>query len=261
MRRAPPVAVEMVGKGLDQRVHRAVATGLPLPYQIVTCVTMRCILLALLLPLAAPACAAADEDPQLWTVLSASGKLHDRLMGYVDAVVRTSSEQDAVASAEATAMLGLHISERVTLWAGGGLSCIRVPGGREGTLHRGRQQLNLALGKLGRATLTTRTMVEERWWLGRGGAGMRIRQQLRISAPVGRKKTAIFLTTEPIWNLNSTSWGQRQGLNRLRSSIGLSLALTPHLRGDFGYLNDYDFRPSRIDREIHAALMTFAVSF
>ena len=221
---------------------------------------MRCLLIALLLPLAAPACAAADEDTQLWTVLSASGKLHGRLMGNIDAVVRTSTEQDAVSSAEATAMLGLHVSDRATLWAGGGISRIRVAGRGEATLHRGRQQFNLALGKLGRATLSARTMVEERWWLGQGGAGVRIRQQLRVSEPVGRKKTAIFVTTEPIWNLNSTSWGQRQGLNRLRSSIGLSLAVTPHLRGDFGYLNDYDFRPNRIDREIHAALINFVFS-
>src|SRR6476646_1204379 len=159
-------------------------------------------------------------------------------------------------------MLGWRLSAHATFWAGAGLSRLRVAGAGEATLHRGRQQFNLALGKLGSATLASRTMLEERWWVGRGrNAGVRLREQLRLTQPIGRKRTALFLTTEPIWNFNSTVWGQRAGLNRLRSSAGLSLALTPHLRGEFGYLNDYDFRPDRADREIHAALTTFSFSF
>jgi hypothetical protein len=222
---------------------------------------VRRLLSLLLLALATPACG-ADTDVQLWNVLSANGRLSGRLMGSFDAVLRTSSEQDAVASAEATAMLGWRLSAHATFWAGAGLSRLRVPGAGEATLHRGRQQFNLALGKLGSATLASRTTLEERWWVGRGrNAGVRLREQLRLTQPIGRKRTALFLTTEPIWNFNSTVWGQRAGLNRLRSSAGLSLALTPHLRGEFGYLNDYDFRPDRADREIHAALTTFSLSF
>lgn len=222
---------------------------------------MRALIVLPLLALATPVMA-ADEDTQLWTVFSASGRVHQRLMASFDGVMRTSAEQDAVASAEATAMLGWKLSDKAVLWGGLGISRIRVPGLGEATLHRGRQQFNLALGKLGRATLASRTMIEERWWLGRGNrAGVRVREQLRLTQPVGRHKTALFLTTEPIWNLNSTAWGQRAGLNRLRSSAGFSLPLTGHLRGEFGYLNDYDFRPGRTDREIHAALTTFALSF
>jgi hypothetical protein len=213
----------------------------------------------LLLTQAAPAFA-ADQDTQAWTVFSASGSLRHRLMGSFDGVVRLSHQQNAISSVEGTAMLGWKLSGHVTLFAGGGMSRLRTPRG-EATLHRGRQQLTVSLGKIGSTTLAARTMVEERRWLGRPGTAVRLREQLRLTRPIGHHHTAIFLTTEPIWNFNSTVWGQRAGVNRLRTSAGLSLALTPQLRGDFGYLNDYDFRPNRADREIHAALMTFALSF
>lgn len=198
----------------------------------------------------------------MWNVFSANGRLSGRLMGSFDGVMRTSTEQDAVASVEGTAMLGWRLSKQATLWAGGGISRIQVPGAGEATLHRGRQQLNIALGKLGKATIASRTMLEERWWVGRGNsAGVRLREQIRLMQPIGTRHHALFLTTEPIWNLNSTVWGQRAGLNRLRSSAGVSLALTAHLRGELGYLNDYDFRQNRADREIHAALTTLALTF
>ncbi|CAM3055454.1 hypothetical protein SPAN111604_01465 [Sphingomonas antarctica] len=219
---------------------------------------MRCFPIMLLF-CAAPACA-ADQDAQLWTVFSASGSLHKQLVGSFDGVVRASHDQHGVASAEGTTMLGWRFSSHATLFAGFGLSRLHTSRG-EATLHRGRQQLTLALGKIGGTTVGARTMIEERRWLGLGGTAVRLREQVRVTHPLIGKHTGLFVTAEPIWNLNSTVWGQRAGLNRLRSSAGLSFTIARRLRGEIGYLNDYDFRPRRADREIHAALTSLVLTF
>ena len=60
-------------------------------------------------------------------------------------------------------------------------------------------------------------------------------------------------------SLNTTSWGQRGGYERMRNAAGISIPLSPRLKGDVGYLNQYRFgRGGARDQMDHA--LTFSLT-
>jgi hypothetical protein len=217
-------------------------------------------LLATLVP--AVASANVDADAQLWGTANATGSISGPLMFNGEAVVRASNDQNRVYEAEITAQLGYKVSKAVTLWAG----YTRVPGYR-GALpttieNRIREQVSWNIGKLGSGTLASRTLLEQRSREGTSGTGVRVRQQFKWTMPFKAKgKTGLVLWHESFVSLNSTPWGQLSGYNRMRNFVGIGTPVLKQVRGEFGYLNQYDFRRGSFDRIAHAAAFTVSYAF
>jgi Protein of unknown function (DUF2490) len=217
-------------------------------------------LLAALLPTAA--LANTDADAQVWTTLNATGSLSGPIVANFEVLQRASNDQNRIYESEMTAQLGYKVSKAVTVFVG----YTRVPGYR-GALpttieNRIREQVNWNAGNLGPGTLASRTLLEQRSREGASGTGVRLRQQFKWTMPFKAKgKTGLVLSHESFVSLNSTAWGQQSGYNRMRNFIGIGTPVLPKLRGEFGYLNQWDIRRGTYDRVAHAATFTLAYSF
>jgi Protein of unknown function (DUF2490) len=217
-------------------------------------------LLAATLPSAA--FANVDADAQLWGTLNATGSISGPLMFNGEVLARASNDQSRIYEAEMTAQLGYKVSKAVTLWVG----YTRVPGYRSGlpaTIeNRIRQQISWNVGKFAGGSLASRTLLEERAREGRTGTGVRLREQLKWTKPFHKDgKTGLVLSHESFVSLNTTAWGQASGYNRMRNFVGIGTPVLKKVRGEFGYLNQYDFRRGSYDRMAHAATFTLSYSF
>ena len=54
-------------------------------------------------------------------------------------------------------------------------------------------------------------------------------------------KTALNLSSEPFFNLNTTVFQRQSGLDRVRNMVTVSTPLTAKLSGEVGYLNQHGF--------------------
>ena len=61
-----------------------------------------------------------------------------------------------------------------------------------------------------------------------------------IRCPIAGK-TALNLSTEPFFNLNTTPFQRRTGLDRVRNLVTVSTPLTKTLTGELGYMNQHGF--------------------
>jgi Protein of unknown function (DUF2490) len=215
-------------------------------------------LIAATLPVAA--FANVDADAQLWGTVNATGSVSGPLMFNGEVVARASNDQSRIYESEMTAQLGYKLSKAVTLWAG----YTRVPGYR-GALsttieNRIRQQISVNFGGFAGGSLASRTLLEER--LREGRTGLRLRQQFKWTKLLQKGgKTGLVLWHESFVSLNSTPWGQLSGYNRMRNFVGIGTPVFKQVRGEFGYLNQYDFRRGSYDRIAHAASFTLSYSF
>jgi Protein of unknown function (DUF2490) len=217
-------------------------------------------LLAALLPTAA--LADTDADAQVWTTLSASGSLSGPIMIGGDAQFRASNDQGRFTETQLTAQIGYKFSKKVTAWIG----YRRVIAYRANlpatTEHRIRPQLNIDLGKLAGGSLADRAILEFRYRDGIAREGTRFRNQLKWQLPIKKgSKTNFVLSHEDFIGLNSTAWGQQSGYTGMRNFVGIGTPVLPKLRGEFGYLNQWDIRRRTYDRVAHVAQFSLAYSF
>jgi hypothetical protein len=107
--------------------------------------------------------------------------------------------------------------------------------------HRAREQVTFdGFAMLGKGKLNGRVRLEQRWRDGVDGTGWRLRPYLKYSVPIAGK-TALNLSSEPFFNLNSTTFQRQSGLDRVRNLITVSTPLTSKLTGEAGYMNQHGF--------------------
>src|SRR3954454_17893465 len=191
--------------------------------------------------LLAPAAASASSDSQVWATASASVKLADKWRFSQDIVTRFSDNRNGLYEIEATSLLGYRLNKTVTLWAG----YVHDPqySGGDFTImeRRAREQVTLdSFAKLGSGKLSGRIRLEQRWREGLDGTGWRLRPYLKYSLPL-KGKTALNLTSEPFFNLNTTTFQRESGLDRVRNLVTLSTPLSKRLSIEGGYMNQHGF--------------------
>ena len=185
--------------------------------------------------------AAAAPDSQLWTVTSATAKLGKRWRVSEEMAVRFSDHRGGLYEVESNTLLGYRLSKSVSLWAGY-THDPQYAGGRFTVMEqRAREQLvfdNLAV--LGPGKLSGRVRLEQRWRDGVDATGWRLRPYVKYAIPL-HGKTALNLSSEPFFNLNSTAFQRQTGLERVRNLVTVSTPLTKSLTGEAGYLNQHGF--------------------
>jgi len=216
--------------------------------------------LASLVLASAGAAHATDEDTQAWSVVNASGALNDKVILGVDGQVRFSDDASRLGQLIVRPSVGWRLDGAKT--ASLGYAYIRsTPKGRPTTEeHRGWQQLSYRLAGGGKGlTLTGRTRLEQRWVEGRDGTGWRVRQQVRVTAPVKDRVRGVAWT-ESFVGFNQTSWGQRDGLHLWRSFAGVSVPISKTVTLEPGYLHQRAFRTGP-DAVTHAAAVWINLQF
>ena len=185
--------------------------------------------------------ATARSDSQVWTTASATVKLSDNWRVSQEIVARFSDNRNGLYEIESNTLLGYKLNKVTTLWAGYTHDPQYSAGDFTVMEHRAREQVTFdGFAQIGKAKLSGRVRLEQRWRHNVDGTGWRLRPYLKVAIPVAGK-TALNLSTEPFFNLNQTPFQARTGLDRVRNLITISTPLTKTLTGEAGYMNQHGF--------------------
>jgi len=220
------------------------------------------ILTAALLPagIAQPALAATDS--QVWATQVVNVKLGDKWRLQEELVERFSDARNGLYEIEANTLLGYRLSKAVTVW-GGYTHDPQYSGGSFTVMeHRIREQVVFDnVVKLGSGKLSFRLRGEERWRTNIAGTGWRVRPYVKYALPLAKgSKTALVLSAEPWFNLNTTPFQKQSGLDRIRSLIAISTPISKKLTAEIGYLNQHGFVRGGPDTSDHVASFSLSLS-
>jgi len=220
------------------------------------------ILAAALLPAGVAQPALAATDSQVWTTQVVNVKLGDKWRLQEELVERFSDARNGLYEIEANTLLGYRLSKAVTVW-GGYTHDPQYSGGSFTVMeHRIREQVVFDnVVKLGSGKLSFRLRGEERWRTNIAGTGWRVRPYVKYALPLAKgSKTALVLSAEPWFNLNTTPFQKQSGLDRIRSLIAISTPISKKLTAEIGYLNQHGFVRGGPDTSDHVASFSLSLS-
>lgn len=203
---------------------------------------------------------AAKSGSQLWTNAQATVKLSDKWRLQEEMTVRFSDNRHGLYELESNTLVGYRLNKIVTLWAGYTHNPQYSGGDFTVMEHRAREQVTFdGFAKLGPGKLNGRMRLEQRWRNGIDGTGWRVRPYLKYSLPIAGK-TALNLSSEPFFNLNTTPFQKQSGLDRVRNLVTVSTPLTKGLSGELGYMNQHGFVRGGPDTSDNIAYFGLALS-
>lgn len=220
------------------------------------------ILAAALLPASVAQPALAATDSQVWATQVVNVKLGDKWRLQEELVERFSDARNGLYEIEANTLLGYRLSKAVTVW-GGYTHDPQYSGGSFTVMeHRIREQVVFDnVVKLGSGKLSFRLRGEERWRTNIAGTGWRVRPYVKYALPLAKgSKTALVLSAEPWFNLNTTPFQKQSGLDRIRSLIAISTPISKKLTAEIGYLNQHGFVRGGPDTSDHVASFSLSLS-
>lgn len=190
--------------------------------------------------IAAPA-QAATSDSQVWANGSVTAKLSEHWRLQEELTGRFSDNRNGLYEIESNTLIGYRLNKMITIWAGYTHDPQYSGGDFTVMEHRAREQVTFdGLARIGTGKLSARVRLEERWREGVDGTGWRLRPYLKYSLPI-LGKTAINVSTEPFFNLNTAAFQRQSGLDRVRNLVTVSTPLTKNLTGEAGYMNQHGF--------------------
>lgn len=199
-----------------------------------------------LTPLLAPAALllavpahATNEDMHVWGAATATITLSDKTVLWLEGQTRFYDDASRLGQALIRPGVGYKLGATETVFIGYAYvntDQTTTPDTRE---HRVWQQFSFRAAGDGKGvTLTGRSRFEQRFMEGSGDMGLRVRQMLRLTAPLTGKARLVGWG-EAFVALDDTAWGQRSGFDRLRSFAGVTVPLGKSLALEPGYLNEY----------------------
>lgn len=220
----------------------------------------RAALFPLALALSSPAVAA--EDGQIWTNATATVKLSDHWRLSEDLTLRFSDDRDGLYEVESNTLLGYKLNKVTTVWAG--YTHDPQYNARHFTImeNRAREQVTFdGFARIGTGKLSGRVRLEQRWRENLDGTGWRVRPYLKYTLPFRQGgKTALVVSTEPFFNLNTNVFQRKEGLDRIRTLVGVSAPVAKTLTFEFGYLNQHAFIARGPDNDDHVASLSLALN-
>jgi hypothetical protein len=215
-------------------------------------------LLVFSLPYARDAAAETIQDGGFWFMLAAQGggePVSDRLSRFrwwFDIQPRLTGSAGGAEQTLIRPGLGYQIADNVSIWLG--YAWIRSEaGGLKSTENRIWQQLSWS-PEVKWFKLSSRTRLEQRFIVGRGDVGWRLRQFVKLKKPIlPRARIFVAAYDEVMFDLNATTWGQRAGFaqNRLFAGLGWSVDAGSRVSVELGYLNQFLSRSVAADRMNH----------
>jgi hypothetical protein len=221
---------------------------------------LKLIALALLTTAAIPAPALAASDSQLWTNAAVTVKLSDKWRLSQEITGRFSDNRNGLYEIESNTLLGYRLNKVVTVWAGYTHDPQYSGGDFTVMEHRAREQVTFdGFAMIGKGKLSGRVRTEQRWRDGVDGTGWRVRPYLKYSVPIAGK-TAVNLSTEPFFNLNTNTFQRKSGLDRVRNLITISTPVSKTLTLEGGYMNQHGFVSGGPDTSDNIAYLNLALS-
>ena len=207
--------------------------------------------------------AAARDDAQLWPGVNATVKLGEHWRLSQEVIARFSDKRNGLYEIESNTLLGYRVSPNVTLWAGYTHDPLYNGGHFTVMEHRAREQVTADnVLKLGRARVSARLRLEQRWREGVDGTAWRLRPYAKLTLPFRRSgKTALVASHESFIDLNKTPFQRIGGEERMRNLLAVTTPLAKNVSLEAGYLHQHGFVPSGDDTNDHAASLTLSFNF
>ena len=203
---------------------------------------------------------AADEDLQSWTAATATIDVNKKVVVWLEGQLRMTDNAARAGQILLRPGIGFKLDKTTTAMLGYAYVRTDPIGPALMNEHRIWQQLAFRIAGDGKGvTLTARSRLEQRFIEGSSDMGLRMRQQIRVTFPLAGSVRGV-VWTEPFVTFNTTSWGQRRGLDRWRNSVALAIPISKTVMIEPGYLNQWVFRPGR-DGTHHIANLTIAARF
>lgn len=213
-------------------------------------------LLALPLLLAPVPALAQQEDEQLWLQANASIGVAEDTRLTIEAIGRFGDRGGGFIHDELGALASFTVAEGIEVAVGYRHVDDYDHGRAKPNEERLRQIVTVTLNR----NLAARLRFEQRFQASGTETAFRVRPQLRFTLPVG-DGMSLFATQEHFVNFNETRWGVRSGYERMRNAVGLSVPLSPKIKADLGYLNQYRFgRAGAREQMDHAATFTLTLT-
>lgn len=213
-------------------------------------------LAALVLPAAVQA---AEEDANIWLAQTANINLGGDAVLWLEAQERFTNDASRLGQFLVRPAIGYKLDKTTTVFLGYAYVMTDPVGPAKTHEHRIFQQLSFRVFGDGKGvTLTGRTRLEQRMFENQDGTGWRLRQQVRLTAPLAGKVRAVAWT-EPFIGLNETAF-QRDGLGLWRNFAGVTIPVGKKFTLEPGYLNQYVVR-NGADRIDHTANLTLSANF
>jgi hypothetical protein len=182
--------------------------------------------------------AAADDDAQVWLSMTATKRLSDSFDAVVDMNSRHYDNAAHHGHFQVRGLIGWKPDDDGLLGAGYSYVWSRSLSGTAVREHRIFQQASYGIRNIGKAEISGRTRLEQRWFSNQDGATWRLRQQIRLNLPLqGPKGLKAILHTEGYMLLSTPAGGGDEGVNQFRSFAGLGIPMGRHLSLEAGYLN------------------------
>lgn len=231
------------------------------PLSLGKCGRLRLALAPLLPGLAPTPLAAQDHDLQQWTLLVAQGPIKDDLLLQAEIQPRLTNDASRLGQFQITPAIGYRLSKKASVFMGYMFvhtDPVDRPAFDE---HRIYQHVVYPLGKIGDVTFTARTRIEARTVVGAEDLAWRFRQQVRAQLPfLDDKGPLLIIWSEAFVNLDDADWGPREGMDRWRNFVGVSVPIAKGVMLEPGYLNQAVFRRGE-DRFDHIASLTMFYRF
>ncbi|PCD03721.1 hypothetical protein COC42_05055 [Sphingomonas spermidinifaciens] len=219
-------------------------------------------LLSLAAALAAASPALAEDDVQAWGAFTASGAVKGDLFVWGEGQLRLTDDAGGGSQILVRPAIGARIARDAHAVIGYSYIPTDPQGGVATRENRVWQQVQFVplRNRGGVPLVISRTRLEQRMIEGREETGWRLRQFVRLQAPIARQGTVLAVAyTEGFFNLNSTNWGARNGIDQWRNFVGIGFPLAPKLRIEPGYLNQTVFRAGE-NRSNHVANVALFLS-
>lgn len=200
------------------------------------------------------------SDTQYWQTLQGSVKVADKT-SVSDELVLRSSDAKGFYEIENVLMLNYKPAKNVTIGAAWVFNPLYSHGTFTTTENRARQQVTVDnIATIGKAKLSARMRIEERWRDGFSGTAWRLRPYVKLSIPV-HGKTVLNLTSEPFIDLNTNTFQKVGGLERMRNAILINTPLVKHVNLEVGYLNQHGFVRGGPDTSDNVVMTGISASF
>lgn len=215
--------------------------------------------IAVLASAAVPAQAATADDFQIWTALNLSTDLSPKIVANMEFVARFPDDASRLGVTVVRPTIGYKVSKNLVLHIGYAHQTTINRGTPNVNENRFFQQTNWRVGKIGTATVNSRTRIELRTVQGARDSGWRLRQRVQFQIPLKAKGTNLILSSEGLFALNSTDWGARAGFDQMRNFIGVSMPVGKGLTLETGFQHLYQRRVGNPDRSNFIVPVTITV--
>jgi hypothetical protein len=197
------------------------------------------------------AAAANPGDTQSWPTLNVDVALSKKIAVGVQGQARLTDTISRFGVTVLRPSISYRLNQHVTIVLG--YSHLESGGNGARDIHEDNlfQQVNWMIGKIGTATVRSRTYLEQRWSNGGSEMALRLRQRIRIEFPLGKGPLTAVASTEGFAALNSTDWGIRAGFDQVRNFVGLNAMVAKGVTLEVGYMNRYQRRFGIADRDDH----------